>query len=111
MKKYASNSVVVCIDLSCKELHRQVGVGIVVTSGSFLCVMVNAKDVGSIPTQGAMFRIFITPTSLVAMPTIMYKICTVWLLNLPCTYVCEVTVCMYVIVSIKRLTIPGGRVY
>ena len=27
-----------------------------------------------------------------------------------CIYVCKVTACMYGIVSIKRLTIPGGRV-
>ena len=32
--------VVVCTDLAGKELHRQVGVGILVTLGSLNCVMV-----------------------------------------------------------------------
>ena len=34
----------------------------------------------------------------------------VWLLNIPCVYVSEMTACMYVIVTIKRLTILRGRV-
>ena len=41
---------------------------------------------------------------------ILYKLCAVWLLNLPCVglFVYEVTDCLYVIASIKRLIIPGG---
>ena len=39
---------------------------------------------------------------------ILYKLCTVWLLNLLCAYVCEVTACMCVILTIKRHTIPAG---
>ena len=59
-------SVVVCTDLSGKEPHRQVGVSMVVTSGSLGGVMVstldqNAKDVCSIPALGAIFLIFFTP--------------------------------------------------
>ena len=52
--------------------------------------------------------IFITPTKLVAMTMILYNLCTVWLLNLPCVCICKGIACMYVIVSIKRLTVPGG---
>ena len=63
----------------------------------------NARDVSLIPALGKMFPIFITPTTLVAVTMILYK------LNLPCVYVREVTACMYVIVSVKRLTIPGGE--
>ena len=60
-------SVVGCTDLSSKELHRQIGVGIVVTSGSLHGVMVstlaqNAKDVGSILALGTIIPIFVSPT-------------------------------------------------
>ena len=58
-------SVVGCTDdLSCKELHSLVG--IVVTSGNLCGVKTlawNAKDMGSIPTLGTTFPIFITPTT------------------------------------------------
>ena len=40
--------------------------------------------------------------------TILYRHCALWLINLPCVCICKDTACMYVIVSIKRLTIPGG---
>ena len=58
--------VVVCTDLSGKQLHRQVGMGIVVTSGSLCDVMVcslvwNARDVGSNPALRTIFPIFIIP--------------------------------------------------
>ena len=93
------------------------GVGVVVTSENLYGVMVrtrtrNAGDVGSNPVLSTVFPIFITPTTLVAVTMIPYKLCTVWLLNLPCVYmyVCEVTACMYALVNIKRLTIPGRRV-
>ena len=57
-------SVVGCTDLSGKELHRQVGMGKMVTSVSLGGIMVstlawNARDVGSI--LGTVFPIFITP--------------------------------------------------
>ena len=64
-----------------------------------------ARDVGSILTLGTIFPIFITHMTLVAVTMILYKLCTVWLLNLP---LCEVTAFMHVIRSIERLTIPGG---
>ena len=62
-------SVVVCTDLSGKEPYKQIGMGRVVTSGSLCGVMVstldqNDRDVGSIPTLGTIFPIFITPTTL-----------------------------------------------
>ena len=61
------------------------------------------------PALSTVFPIFVTPTTLVAMTTILYKLCAVWLLNLPC--VCKMAIiCVYVIVSIKKLTIPGGQV-
>ena len=58
-------SVVVCIDLSGKELHSQVDIDTVVTSRSLGGVAVstltqNAKDVGSNPAVGTVFTIFIT---------------------------------------------------
>ena len=60
-----SVDVMPCISSS-KELHRQVGVGMLVKPGSLGGVMVrNARDVGSIPTQGEIFPIFIIPYSLV----------------------------------------------
>ena len=63
--------VIVCTDLSGKEPHRQVGVGRVGTSGSLGGIIVstlsqNARDLGSIPTLGAIFPISITLTTLVA---------------------------------------------
>ena len=46
-----------------------------------------------------------------AMAMILYKLCAVWLLNLPCVYicVCKTIACMYVIVSIKNLQFQGGE--
>ena len=61
-----------------------------------------ARDVGSISALGAIFPIFITPTILFFVNRILYKLCTVLLLNLPCVCICKVTACMYVIVSIKK---------
>ena len=68
---HCRNIVVVCIDLWGKELHRQVGVGIVVTSGkptwcNGSTLARNGRDVGLSPTLGAVFPISITPTTLVA---------------------------------------------
>ena len=81
--------------------------GIVVMSGSLHGVISDARDVGLSPTLGTVFPIFITPMTLVAMTMILYKL-LVWLLNLPCVCICQAIACMYVIVSIKRLRIPGG---
>ena len=55
--------MVVCADLWGKELHRQVGVGMMVTSGSLRGAMV-AHWLG-MPEMlvGTIFRIFITPTT------------------------------------------------
>ena len=71
-----------------QEPHKQVGVGSIVTSGSLGGDMVsilaqNAWDVGSIPAFGTIFPIFITPTTLVAVPMTLHKLHIVWLLNLP----------------------------
>ena len=60
--------VVVCTNLWGKDLHRQVGVGIVVTSGSrcggFGSTLAwNARDVALIPALGTIIPIFITPTT------------------------------------------------
>ena len=62
-----------------KGPHKQVGMGRVVTSGSLGGVMFrtlaqNARDVGLIPTLGAIFPIFITPTTLVSVTRILYKL-------------------------------------
>ena len=53
-----------------KELHRQVGVGRVVTSGQPMwcngsTLARNSRDVDSSPALGRAFPIFITPTTLV----------------------------------------------
>ena len=66
IKYYGLHVVVVCPDLSSKELHIQVDIGMAVTSGSLGDVMVSAlvqsaRDVGSIPAIGEIFPIFITP--------------------------------------------------
>ena len=87
--------------------HEQIDVGTVMASRSLGGVMVstqtqNGRDMDLIPVVGAILPLVITPMILVAVTMILYKLCAVWLLNLPC--VCKV------IVSIKRLTIPGGRV-
>ena len=62
-------SVVVCTDLCGKALHRQVGVGIVVTSGSLRCVMVahwpGMPEIWvQIPALGIVFPIFVIPMTL-----------------------------------------------
>ena len=62
--------------------------------------VLNARDVGSILTRGALFPIFCTYHDAGAVTRIMDNLCDVWLLNLPC--ICMMTVYMYVIVSIKR---------
>ena len=69
--------VVGCTNLSTQEPHRRVGLGRVVTSSSLGGVMINtlarhAKDVGSIPTIGAKFPIFITPMKLIPVTMILY---------------------------------------
>ena len=85
----------------------------VVKSGSLDGVMVNtlalnARGVGLIPALSAIFPIFITPMTLAVMSMILYKIPAIWLSNLSYVYICEVIHwSMYVIISIKRLTIPG----
>ena len=71
--------VVVSTELSGKELHRQVGMGMVMTSGSLAGVMVNntARYVGSLSILGTTVPIFGTLMTLVTMTRIFYKICTV----------------------------------
>ena len=77
-------------------------------SGSTLAQ--NARDVGSSPTLGTVFHIFVTSTTLVTRTMIQDPVqatrCMVVELTL-CMYIA----CMYVMVSIKRLTILGERVY
>ena len=79
--QYCSN---LCTDLSGKEPHRQVGVGKVVTSRSLGDIMVstlawNARDVGC----RLNISLFHHPNN-TALTRILYKLCTVWLLSLPC---------------------------
>ena len=61
----ARSSMLLCNDLSGNELHRQAGMGSMVTSQSTVGVMVcrkagNAGDVDSSPALGTIFPIFIT---------------------------------------------------
>ena len=102
--------VVVCTDFSGREPHRQVDVGRMVTSQSLGGVIVNtptwnAGEGGSIPALGAIFPIFITTRDTGSMTRTVYKLHTVSLLNL-CMYMYG----HFVVVSINRLIIPGGRV-
>ena len=65
---------IVSTDLSGIEPHRKGSMGRVVTSGSLGGLMVstlalNARDVGSIPARGALFLIFITPTTILIQAT------------------------------------------
>ena len=69
----------------------------------------DARDVGSSPARGTIFPIFVIPTTLVAV--------TMDAVQAMCCMVVEPTLSMYmyghylyVIVSITRLTIPGGQV-
>ena len=61
--QFQGTSVVGCINLSGKKLHREVGVGAVVASGSLGGVMVstlawNARDVGSIRPLGTILHYY-----------------------------------------------------
>ena len=85
------NNAVVCTD-PLRKLIYGLAVGRVVTSESLGGVMVstltrNARDVGSIPTLGTIFLIFITPTTPVDWTMILYKLGVVWFLNLPRVYI------------------------
>ena len=48
----------------------------------------NARDVGSIPALATIFPVLVTPTTLVALNIILYKLRVVGLLNLPCVWHC-----------------------
>ena len=99
-------------------MHKQVGMGIgdIRTLGKPMwcnggVLTQNARDVGSIPALDTIFPISITPTTLVAVTMVLYKLCTVWLLNLSCVCLCKAIARVYIIVSIKRLTIPSVVVW
>ena len=92
----ATSTVVVSTDLSRKEPKRRAGVCRVVTSEIIDDVMVstltlNTRDVGSIPALDVIFPIFITPMTLVSVTMILYKLRTVWLLNV---YVSALLICV-----------------
>ena len=72
------NIVVDCINLSGNKLHTHVGVDTVSLGAVMDSTLAwNARDVGSIPALSTIFLIFITPTLLVAVTIILYKLCTV----------------------------------
>ena len=48
-----------------------------------------ARDVGSSPALGTIFLIFITHMTLVVVTMILYKLCTLSLLNLPYACICK----------------------
>ena len=71
----------------------------VMTSESVGGVMVstlaqNERDVSLITALGAIFPIFITPTTMAVVTRILCKLHALWLLNLP-IYVCKVTHYLY----------------
>ena len=60
------------LGMTCREPHRQIGIGRVARSSRLGGVVVstldqNAKDVGFIPALGIIFPVFIIPMTLVAM--------------------------------------------
>ena len=67
----------------------------------------NARKVGSIPTLGTIFPIFITHYDTGAVINTLNQLRAVWLLNLPCVSKC--IACIYVIVSIKKTWISSGK--
>ena len=90
------SGVLVCTDLWDKELHRQVCMGIAVTSGSLDGTLAwKARNVGLSSALDTIFSIFVTLKTLVAMTMILYKLHAVWLLNLPCVCICKGN-CLYV---------------
>ena len=71
-----------------KEPHRHVGVDRVMTSGSqggeiVSALAWNARDVRLTPALGAIIPIFIIPLHGTVKTLNLYKLCAVWLLNLP----------------------------
>ena len=60
-------SIVVCIDLSCKGPHRQIGMGGMLIPGSLgemiRTMAQNERDVGSIPPASTICPIVLTPTT------------------------------------------------
>ena len=87
-------------DLTGKELHRLVGIGLVLTSIRRVYLVStlaqNGRDVGSIPTLDTIFPIFIKPMTRVVLIMIPYKLCAVWLLNLPCVGMFMYGHCLYI---------------
>ena len=90
--------LVVYTDLSGKEPHRQADMGVVVTSESLGGVMVSILaleckrcwfDSHSMCNICHLYHSYDTG----AVTWILYKLCTVWLMNLPCVYVGH---CLYV---------------
>ena len=81
-----------------------------VRSGSLCGVMValaqNARDVGLSPALGTIFPIFITPLTLVLLTELVQAMCCT--VVEPTLCICKAIACIYVIVSIKRIKIPGG---
>ena len=77
----------------------------------------NARNVRSIPALGTIFLVFITPMTLVAVTitliiVVVYR--CVYIYIYMCIYIyiyiyIKVTASMYIIVSIKRLTISWGQ--
>ena len=53
----------------------------------------NAGIVGSIPAQGAIFPIFVTPMTLIAVTRMQYTLHTACLSNIPSFSICKITVC------------------
>ena len=77
------------------QARRQAVVGRVVATGNLDGVMVstlaqNARNMGSIPVLDAIFPIFIIHKTVIAMTMILYRIHSVWLLNLSCVCICKV---------------------
>ena len=98
--KFIFDIVVICIALSISgsELHRQVGMNMVLTSGSVGDVIVSTQAQNECMRCRYSYSCrcnishFLPPHDTGPVTRIWYKLCIVWLLNLPCVW--PLPVCM-----------------
>ena len=108
------NSIVlVWTDLWGNEQHRQVGVGVMMTSGGLGGVMVSTlawstRDVGSILALGKYFQFSSHPGHWGHDQDHVQAMRWMFIEAVLCKCICKVIVCKYAMMNIKRLTIPEG---
>ena len=90
---HSHTSVIVCTDLSVKEPYIHVGMGTVVKSRwwNVQHTGLECKRCGFNSRSLCNISNFHHTDDTAAMTSVLYKLCAVWLLNLPCViYICEV---------------------